>query len=59
VETYGPATNTWSIKAIMPRGWAGFDSVYLNGLIYAFGGIDENGAITNRVQQYDPTNDVQ
>ena len=60
VEVYDPGKDTWTSKAALPEPWApDFNTAVLNGKVYVFGGIDEQGKITNRVQVYDPSFDVQ
>ncbi len=60
VEVYDPVSNTWAGKAALPEPWApDFNTAVLNGKVYVFGGIDEQGKITNRVQVYDPSIDIQ
>ncbi|MFB5763846.1 Kelch repeat-containing protein [Paenibacillus medicaginis] len=57
VEMYDPKTDTWEKKAPLhiERSWAG--STVSNGLIYVFGGGQNNDTALKSVEVYDPTLD--
>lgn len=57
VESYDPATNSWTPKAAMPTAREGMTSGVVNGKIYVIGGFNENFGVVNTVEVYDPTTD--
>ena len=57
VEMYDPVANEWTIKASLPERRGGGTVVYVNGLIYYFGGSPSHGGPQNNVFAYDPASD--
>lgn len=61
VQSYDPATNTWSSKAPLPAGRAAVGLVTLDGRLYALGGLTEAawwGVPSDSVYRYDPRTDT-
>ena len=55
VEVYDPATNVWTTTGSLITAVSNAAVVSYGGKIYAFGGIDGNGAASTAVQIYSPT----
>jgi DNA-binding CsgD family transcriptional regulator len=53
----GPATGQWQTRAQMPTPRSGLAVVAHNGLIYAIGGVSNEG-VTGKVEVYDPEADA-
>jgi len=53
----GPATGQWQTRAQMPTPRSGLAVVAHNGLIYAIGGVSNEG-VTGKVEVYDPAADA-
>ena len=58
VRMYDPTTNTWTIKADMPRGRARAATCIVDGKIYAIGGSPHGDADFAFVEMYDPASDT-
>jgi N-acetylneuraminic acid mutarotase len=54
LHVYDPVTNTWSAKALLPRGIYGAAGARLLGQFYVVGGTVSNGTSRRLVQAYDP-----
>ena len=55
VEMYDPSNNTWTLRANMGQGKSYFESVSLAGMIYAMGGVGNNGSsFFKSVEMYNP-----
>ena len=54
VQIYDPALDSWSLGTPMPAGRSEFSAVFLNGKVYAIGGVVSGGVTTNTVSIYDP-----
>lgn len=52
-----PTVGTWQFKAPMPVGRSGATAVALGDYIYVIGGRTEAGAVSGRVDRYDPASD--
>lgn len=56
VESYDPATNTWSSAASMRTGRYGLAAVSTaNGLIYLLGGVNESSVVPDKNEEYNPS----
>jgi hypothetical protein len=53
VQIYNPATNSWSLGASMPWACGSVNTAYINGKVYAAGGIVGNVTV-NTAAVYDP-----
>jgi N-acetylneuraminic acid mutarotase len=58
VLMYDPTTDTWTMKADMPRGRARAATCVVNGKIYAIGGSPHGDADFAFVEMYDPATDT-
>lgn len=58
VWRYDPATDQWSEVAALPIALGGASAISIGGQIYLFGGVDDQGTITNVTYRYDPTGDT-
>ncbi|MBI1925877.1 galactose oxidase, partial [Candidatus Poribacteria bacterium] len=54
IESYDPATDTWTKKADMPTPRGALSASAVNGKIYAIGGFDANSTALSTVEEYDP-----
>jgi N-acetylneuraminic acid mutarotase len=54
VESYDPASNTWSTRASLPSPRQGLAAGVVNGIIYVVGGTDAGGTIVATVEAYNP-----
>jgi hypothetical protein len=57
LHVYDPATDTWSAKALMPRGVFLAAGARLNGRLYVIGGLGASG-VQRVVQEYNPATDT-
>jgi len=53
MESYDPATNTWSPRRSMPTARRGLVAGTINGVIYAAGGADSSGTPLGTLEAYD------
>jgi N-acetylneuraminic acid mutarotase len=58
VRMYDPTTDTWTMKADMPRGRARAATCVVDGKIYAIGGSPHGDADFAFVEMYDPATDT-
>jgi N-acetylneuraminic acid mutarotase len=58
VESYNPATDTWTKKANMPTERIGHHASVINGKIYVIGGSDHNVYTSKAVEVYDLITDT-
>lgn len=54
VESYDPATNTWTARAPMPNARVSAAGIVLDGLLYVVGGVDIIGNALSTVEVYNP-----
>jgi kelch-like protein 17 (actinfilin)/kelch-like protein 20 len=58
VEVYDPVTNSWTVKANMPKGRMAIGTCAKEGKIYAVGGWSDNLVTVTKNELYDPVSDT-